>query len=1072
MMWRSGCAALLVIVLAVPGARASATEPNEDPAKEAWSLKKTAERLRERGRLDESIATLERALALAGAARGLERKRIGEIHFALARAYEDRAEQSVLPRSLQAATSAASHFERTLTLWADERDVTDIQRAVAQWHLAHMYNRVGRFADAVQMFETSVPHIERRFGKDSAQIAAALLGFGLANTRTHRFEAAERCYRRAIAIYRATPRHERDVVNALHLLGEMFWSHDNYGRAAETLEEAIQAAEKYFGPDAPQLIPPLGTLAAVRNYQTEFWRIGAIYDRIAGICRAHPGGDPMCADGGPLRPDILGTLAYNASRDREAARHYQQWLNTVAGVDWNADPRIGLFQMISDRLAGLYERFGDYEKAIRVRQRIVEVYGSVAVLSRMVPLEQLRLAKDYERAGDAARAADLYRMVIPRLESQVREPLMTEDGQRPGDCIEPIAIELAAYYARTGQRDRGRSLLQTDCRYVSRQISQHEYGLRLRGRARLLEQIGSDRDAVPLYEEVLRVFEQTVGPDTPAAASVLLALARTALSSGDVAKGQTLLKRATDIYQSTLPLIESHASEDERRSALELYSMSLDLTVSLDRNIAPGDPAARAFAASIVLERKGRLLESSRVATAALRERGSGAAAQAFDELSRVRAERAALVLPGLLDRSRTADPARVQALRSREDALERLAAKLTPGYQPVLERIAADRICAALASGEAAVEMITYRPYDASARAWRAPRLVGYVFRADGTITSIDLGPTREIAAAVAAFRDELSSTTNKSHDHAQALYRLVIEPLEPALVRAETVYFSPEGDLALAPLGALVDASQRFLLERFDVRYLTAARDLLRPHRAATSSPPVLFGNPDYRKSAAATQSGDSGFNSTFHFTPLAWTEHEVRHVATSLDAASVYTGTEATEAQVKQVQRPKILHLATHAFFFPDLSAMEERLAGQTIGVPDDPLLRAGLALACANAPCDPHDDGVLTALEVTTMDLDGTDLVVLSACDTGVGDASSHDGVYGLRRAFVLAGAGATLSSLWHVKEGDADAFIIAFYQRVKDLGSPAAALRDLQTRWAREGSRTHPNYWAAFVLYGR
>jgi CHAT domain-containing protein/tetratricopeptide (TPR) repeat protein len=1063
--------ALLVVLGAGPAdLRAAAESP--DPAKEAWSLRERAIELRKRGKLAESIAALERAVTLGEGASRLQRKRLADIHLDLARAYADRS-QDPMRNVYDIAVRSASHFERALALWQNERGISEIEQAVARTNLANVYNRVGRHDEALPLFASAMPHLERRFGKDSAQVASALGGVGLASHLVHRFEDSERAYRRAIEIYRARPQHRRDVVVALDMLAQMYWSSDSYVRAVEALEESIETAQAAFGNDSPSLISPLQTLAAVRNYQTQFWRVNEIYDRIAAICAAHPRAGAICEDG-PRRPDVLGSLAYDSRNNREAIRHYRQWIDSVASVDWNADRRIGVFQMISMRLAALYESLGEYRNAAVIRERMVEVYSRHPTLAATVPLEQLRLAHDYERAGDSARADELYRLVIPTLEVQVRHPQQARTGdQPPGDCREQMALDLADYYVRHGQRDRARKLLSDECAKVSHEISESEYATRLLLRARFLDRAGFRDDALGLYERVLPLFEQIIGAETPAVAGVLLALSRGALGGGHVTKGISLLDRAIRIYRSTLPLIESRSAEDERRAAVDLYSGSLDLAVSIDRDIAPGEPAALALAAQAVLERKGRLLQSSRAAFAALRERKSGAAAQALDDLARVRAERAALELPGVLSRGKSPDASRVQALRTREQRLERLAANLIPSFQPDSEPITAEQVCQVLARKQAVVEMITYRPYDPANNVWRASRVAGYVFRWDGSVTSVDLGPSKALASAVAAFREELSSASVQSRDGARALYQLLMTPLEASLIDVETVFFSPDGDVSLAPLGALVDPSDRYLLERYDVRYLTAGRDILRPVRDASTRPAILFGNPDYGIRRPTTASSHGGGGEDFHFTPLLATESEVAGVAKILEGATVYLRDRATEAQVKQIHGPRILHIATHGYFIPNVRGIEDELAGATMGIPDDPLLRAGLAMACANAPCNSKDDGVLTALEATTLDLDGTELVVLSACNTGVGDAAANDSVYGLRRAFLLAGARQQMVSLWPIQEGPANDFVMAFYERMQTMKvTPSEALRAVQREWARQGSRQHPNYWASFVLSGR
>ena len=135
-------------------------------------------------------------------------------------------------------------------------------------------------------------------------------------------------------------------------------------------------------------------------------------------------------------------------------------------------------------------------------------------------------------------------------------------------------------------------------------------------------------------------------------------------------------------------------------------------------------------------------------------------------------------------------------------------------------------------------------------------------------------------------------------------------------------------------------------------------------------------------------------------------------------------------------------------------------------------ENPLLRSGLALAGANRGPSGEDDGVLTALEAAGLDLWGTRLVVLSACDTGVGDVKRGDGVYGLRRALVLAGAESQLISLWPVSDRSTRDLMVDYYQQLAQGEARGQALRRAQLRMVRDLGRAHPYYWASFIQSGQ
>jgi CHAT domain-containing protein len=165
--------------------------------------------------------------------------------------------------------------------------------------------------------------------------------------------------------------------------------------------------------------------------------------------------------------------------------------------------------------------------------------------------------------------------------------------------------------------------------------------------------------------------------------------------------------------------------------------------------------------------------------------------------------------------------------------------------------------------------------------------------------------------------------------------------------------------------------------------------------------------------------------------------------------------------------------LLHIATHGFFLRDEGTQADAATGPRVRSKiDNPLLRSGLALAGANLRAGgKNEDGILTALEASGLNLWGTKLVVLSACDTGLGEISNGEGIYGLRRAFALAGAESMLMSLWPASDYATQKLMAEYYRYLKQGLGRGPALRRVQLDMLRRDRQLHPFYWATFIQSG-
>jgi CHAT domain-containing protein len=211
-----------------------------------------------------------------------------------------------------------------------------------------------------------------------------------------------------------------------------------------------------------------------------------------------------------------------------------------------------------------------------------------------------------------------------------------------------------------------------------------------------------------------------------------------------------------------------------------------------------------------------------------------------------------------------------------------------------------------------------------------------------------------------------------------------------------------------------------------------------------------------------------------SDIFFAPLAGSAIEARNIRAIFPNAKLLTGEAASVSSLRELKAPEILHLATHGYFLEDKEGQgqpNQRGAGYQAAGADNPLIRSGLAFAGANERNVEIDDGLLTAMEASGLNLWGTKLVVLSACDTGLGEIRNGEGVYGLRRSFVIAGAESLVMSLWPVSDMVTRELMTNYYKNLKGGMGRGEALRHVKLAMIKRPTRRHPFYWASFIQSG-
>ena len=904
------------------------------------------------------------------------------------------------------------------------------------------------------------------------------------------FEEALPVLERSLAIFEESlgPDHPNTGI-CLSNLAQLHQAMDSHDRALPLFERSLTILEAYFGADHPNTALSLNNLALLHRAMGSYHRALPLAERALSIREQSLGAD---------HPDTANSLATVAllhwdmgSYDRAIPLNERALQITEISLG----PGDLQTASILNNLALLHKDMGSYERAGALFQRALWIRESSLGPDHPDTAQSLsNLAQLYKETGSYDGALPLYERALA-----IREQSTGPDHPDTANTLNNLAelhVAMGSYDLALPLHERALAIFEQ-----SLGTDHPDTASSLNNLAGLHAATGSYDRALPLLKRVLAIREHSLGPDHPETAITLGNLAGIYREMGLVDQALPLLERELVILNDNLTRHLSVGSEAAKLAYLNALSGTTHSNISFHLRECPGEERAAHVAFDAVLHRKGRALEAQADTWHAVRAAMDPDGLTLLDALRSLRSRQSALVKRGPAAMPRVDYRDTLDELDDRAGELERKLADRSALYRAEIRPATVEAVQAALPSGAALVEIVAWHPHlpgpQNARNPWGEPQYAAYILPASGALAWVDLGEASPIETEVLAFRRALA--TGAEHPkQARSLYERLWAPIEPLLGDARQVLLSPDGTLNLLPFDALEAPDGGILLERVDITYLGSGRDLLRmdAHLGARNGP-MIVADPDYEMTGVAAAIPDdltSGAKLPFaghrppdlrgrHWERLPGAATEAEELAALLPGAIPFTGPAATERAILAADGPRILHVATHGFFLDDQAVgLAGRGAVPAYSAPDpprsaplieNPLLRSGLVLAGANSGGETTegDDGYLTAAELATADLVGTSLVVLSACDTGVGEVSRGQGVHGLRRALVLAGSESQVLSLWKVSDDVTRDLMIAYYERLLAGEGRSAALRAARLELFRDERTRAPFYWAAFIPSG-
>ena len=953
-------------------------------------------------------------------------------------------------------------------------------------------NARGDYGKAETLFQRAQAIDEKAFGRSHSATALVLDSLAKDLSAQGRYTDAESLAKEALAIREKTLGDDHfSVAVSLGTLGDIYLAKADYQKAQVFAERAMELAAKCYGPDDLPYTDFVSRLGRAVTMQGNYSRAEVLILQALHARENLAGKESLPA---AVSMTDLG-LFYLLKRDN--IKGEQTLLQALALEEKFLGPNHPLVARILNGLGLIQYRRSDYVRAEALHLRALAIREKTLGPAHPDVGQSLNnLGLVYWRKRDYPKATEFYERALEVVE-KAYGPQSAPVAQALGN--------LGIMAKETGHYD-----LAEDYYFRALTIGEELFGKESPEVRNYVESLGilyrdkGDYDkAETMLLRALAISEASLGNDNPETARHLRNLEQLYLAKGDAPKAVNCFQRIVAIEEMNLPLNLSVGSERQKLAYFDSFSGELEKFISFQVLQDPAESEARDLAATALLQRKGRVFDAVADNLGALRNRSNTEDRALVDQLKELTSKLAALVLNGPQRASPADHQKAIQSLADQRDKLEAQLSRRSMGYYERSSTVTLAAIKATIPADAALVEFAVYRPYDAkksveSGQSFGERRYVAYVVTNHGDVRWKDLGAAKEIDNFVGAFRQALRDPSRGDIKQlSRSLDEKVFRPIRALAGDAFHLLLSPDGQLDLIPFEALVDERNRFLIERYSVTYLSTGRDLLRLQipRKSNGGPLLVadpvFGEPSetviaqakqhdekFARAVAARRSITAGDDlSGVYFAPLSGTARETRAIRSLFPDATLLSGEQATKAALKSVNAPAILHVATHGFFLRDTGdSSENSETSSTRGINtlakiENPLLRSGLALAGANLDRGGADNGILTALEAANLNLWGTKLVTLSACDTGVGEVKNGEGVYGLRRAFFLAGTESLVMSLWPVSDYVTRELMTQYYTGLKKGLGRGEALRQAQLAMLKRKGREHPFYWASFIQAG-
>ena len=1089
---------------------------------------------------DSAVKTGLRAMELAEKEAGPNATALAEISIALGQYYYD----------LGKFSTAAEHFRHALDIYSN-RDYEDKQLVAALDWLGKTNTQLGRYSDAERYLNRAGATAERLSrARDSL---SARIYLSLADLEHSRGEylKAESLFTRADDLFEKQNRPPDDLDRAFlnYRLCHLYFSAGKYSLAEDHGFKALEIYKKRLGENHPKVALCLRCVGEIYSFQERFRDAEPLINRAGEIIKNAIGNDNIFSADVLVASSLIDRFHAKSTEGIEKCnaaltiymREFGKWHRTTA----RCMVYLGILHSIIGNLPEAEDYFREainilevacspdhptigyclyylefilyaqdkLEEAESIIKRALDIWGKRADSNHVMMARTLTLLGNlYSDRNQDDKAVEVYTKALEMIEKK-HDRNSTDAGR--------IIEKLAGIHMANGNYDTAEVFLKK-----SFAIQEEIYGANHPFLARTMSTLGRLYMLKENYEEAEHCAQQAIDIMSKVTerfhlltAMALEILCEIRIRQNRIPEAFEYAHEAYNIASHIFETVVSFMSEIDALEYSYIFSQYRDALLSTYAELSEPDDSLIQKAASAVLISKGKVSDQIFERQRIIFEDKDTLVAIIADSLHAVKSQLSDFYIrESALENAAYADI--IDSLGKIANQLETQLSRRSLDFRRQKDRqdVHVDRISSLVPENAAVVEYLKYYqlPLHDSLVGKSTNVYLALVLKKDCRPEIINLGSAATIDSLVSLYQQHmwristytvetvapnLAEFRQLSHN----LMAKIWKPLEPFIENQPVVLIAPDGELNNVSFAGLTELSGPYLVEKYAIHYLAAARDLIRYQHEPESGVGLLaIGDPDYDAPIHARlqksnlletaqkppnkfavrniRSQCREFDDLF-LTPLPGARAEIEAVASVWnenfhEPVTIRLGMEATEDGFKaEAPESRVIHLATHGYFFRD-DCRDKNSPSMSPGTTQNPLLYSGLFFSGANlrgkgADSMKIDDGILTAYEVSAMNLKSVDMVVLSACETGMGKIWSGEDSYGLRRAFLMAGANTVISTLWPVSDRISTGIFTDLYS-LKSETLPETMQKiqiGLINNLRVNDKIDHPAYWSAFISTG-